>query len=52
MNDMATGLAAVREQYARDRIAGGNDIASRQQGYADRFSLDMRAGILSIRLGA
>ncbi len=52
LSDMASGLAAVREQYARDQIAGGNDIASRQQGYADRFSLGMRAGILSTRLEA
>lgn len=38
--------------YIQNQIAGGNDIASRQQGYADRFSLVMRAGILSTRLEA
>ncbi|MDO8988024.1 MAG: hypothetical protein Q7U91_00155 [Sideroxyarcus sp.] len=50
LEDIDTGLAAVRAQYARDQAAGSDDVASRQHGFAYRFNLNMSGGALAVAL--
>jgi hypothetical protein len=50
LDDLASSLAAVRKQYSLDMAARGNDVQSRQSGFAYRFSLDSQAQGLSYLL--
>ncbi len=50
LEDMSSGLDAVRKQYALDQAAGGHDVASRREGFAYRFSMEWFAGHLSHEL--
>jgi hypothetical protein len=47
LEDIDSSLAAVRAQYARDRVAEAGDTVSGRDGVAYRLVLGMSAGMLS-----